>query len=214
VTLAIVHVDNHLLVVEKPPGQLTQGDATGDRPLQDDARQWLKDTYNKPGNVFVGLVHRLDRPVSGVVVLARTSKGASRLSAQFRARSVDKRYLAVVSGALCPPEQVLTHTLDGKRCRLELTVLARQDGASLLEVRPLTGRKHQIRRQLSLMGAPIVGDVRYGAAAPLPDRSIALHAAQITVEHPTQKERMTFRAAWPKRFHRLGFSEAQGVQRQ
>ena len=211
-TLQVLYNDNHLLVVNKPAGVLTQGDQTGDVTLLDHARRWLKHTHRKPGNVFIGLVHRLDRPVSGVVVLARTSKAASRLSEQFRSRQVEKIYAAVVCGTPSPAERLLTHRLDGKPCRLEFSVVASAAGQSLLEVRPLTGRKHQIRRQLSAAGAVIVGDLRYGATAPLPDRSIALHASRITVTHPTRRELMTFESPWPDRLAALGFP--QGLQRQ
>ncbi len=185
--LDVLHLDNHLLVVRKPAGLPVQRDESGDRSLLDVARAWLKLEFDKPGNVFVGLVHRLDRPVEGVVILARTSKGASRLSAQFRERRIEKTYLTVVSGRPDPPSRRLEESLSGKSAILEFDTLRKAKGTTLLEVRPLTGRKHQIRKQLAAAGHPILGDLRYGATAPLPARRIALFARAIGFEHPTLK---------------------------
>jgi len=197
----VIHVDNHLLVVNKPAGMLSQGDSTGDRSLVEHAQDWLVDTYNKPGNAFVGLVHRLDRPVGGVMVLARTSKGAARLSDQFRQRRVEKVYWAVVNGIPNPAQQSLEQTLDDKACRLEFRTLRTHKGQTLLEVRPLTGRKHQIRRQLAAAGHWIVGDLRYGADRPLNRHAIALMSRSIGFAHPTTKEQLCFEVSpapwWP-----------------
>jgi 23S rRNA pseudouridine1911/1915/1917 synthase len=214
--LQILLEDNHLLAVVKPAGLLVQGDRTGDPTLLDAAKAYLKEKYAKPGNVYLGLVHRLDRPVSGVVLLARTSKAAGRLSRQFRERSVTKRYLAVVEGS--PPDErgVLVAQLarDGdaggvtraaaapfpgsRAAELEYIVLARHDRRALLRVAPAGGRRHQIRAQLALAGWPIVGDVKYGARAGRRDRSIALHAERLEVVHPVRDERIILVAPVPR----------------
>lgn len=214
----VVYLDNHLLVVSKPPGMLTQGDATGDPDLVTLAKAYLKERFDKPGNVFVGLVHRLDRPTSGVIVLARTSKAASRLSDQFRRRAVEKRYLAVVDGHLSGAGRredwlaseggsvsvVAEGSSGAKRAALSWQALAYRTGAAgagrtLVEIGLETGRKHQIRVQLAALGTPVVGDFRYGdAAEPFADgRGIALHAYRLTIEHPTRREPMTFTAPPP-----------------
>jgi 23S rRNA pseudouridine1911/1915/1917 synthase len=193
----MLYTDNHLLVVYKAPGLLAQGDRTGDASLVDHAKAWLKAQYQKPGNVYVGLVHRLDRPVGGVMVLARTSKAAARLSQQFRERRVDKVYQAIVEGSLSPREGVLEGGLDGKDCRLSYRTLAAGAHRSELEVRPHTGRKHQIRRQLAEAGHPIVGDRRYGAKGALARRCIALAATSLEFDHPTRDERLCFGAPLP-----------------
>ena len=201
--LDIIYEDNHVLGVVKPAGMLVQGDHTGDQTAMDLARAYIKEKYNKPGDVFLGLVHRIDRPVSGVVLFARTSKAASRLSRSFHDRLAKKAYIAVVSGS--PPRD--TDTLrawiarDGMRARFALEpgpgvkeavlsyrVLERAGGLTLLEVKPETGRHHQIRLQLSGEDCPVVGDVRYGAGEALPDRSIALHSARLQVPHPTRDQ--------------------------
>ncbi len=196
-TLEVIHADNHVLVVIKPAGLLSQGDVTGDPCALEQARAWIKREYDKPGNVFCGLVHRLDRPVEGVMVFARTSKAASRLSDQLRKRTVEKVYRALVHGRP-QPQARLVDTLDGKRCELDYTLLETANGRSLLEVRPLTGRKHQIRRQLSMARCPIVGDLRYGARAPLPNKAIALYAYRLAFDHPTRSERCTFTCPQPR----------------
>ncbi len=207
-----LYLDNHLLVVAKPPGMLSQGDVTGDDDLVTLAKAYLKERFQKPGNVFVGLVHRLDRPTSGVVALARTSKAAGRLSDQFRRRTPEKRYLAVVAGHL-PEAGEAADGLDdsgtsvrvvapdapgAKRAVLRWQVLASGGGRQLAEVTLETGRKHQIRAQLAARGAPVVGDLRYGDGPPFADgRGIALHAWSLALDHPTTKERLTFSAPPP-----------------
>ena len=208
-----LYLDNHLLVVDKPAGQLVQGDATGDLDLVTEAKAYLKERFDKPGNVFVGLVHRLDRPTSGVVALARTSKAAGRLSDQFRTRSTDKRYLAVLDGVLDPEGQatdglvkregggvrvVPVERPDAQRAVLHWRTLSADSGRSLVEVELVTGRKHQIRAQLAARGASVVGDFRYGKDRPFAGgRGIALHAWQLTIQHPTRKEPVTFSSPPP-----------------
>ncbi len=213
--LTVIHEDNHLLVVNKPAGLLVQGDHSGDPTLTDVAKQYLREKYQKPGNVYLGLVHRLDRNVSGVVVLARTSKAASRLSASFRDKKVQKTYRAVVSGNPGKPAGELIAWLGAKGDGRGVTRAANQsfDGAresllnyrmldtrgkySLLEICPITGRRHQIRAQLALAGCPLVGDVKYGSAVRLPDHRIALHALKLEFNHPVGAEPVGFEAPFP-----------------
>lgn len=202
--LVVLHDDNHLLGVVKPAGMPTQGGRPGEPCLLEVARQWVRERYQKPGNVFLGLVHRLDRPVAGVMIFARTSKAASRLSQQIRARSVTKIYRALVSGRPATSEGELVHHVevspegravlhdapgpDRKEARLRYRVL-RAGSQSLLEVQLETGRKHQIRMQLSRLGHPIVGDARYGSAAPFLPEAIGLVAWRLVVTHPTEADR-------------------------
>jgi 23S rRNA pseudouridine1911/1915/1917 synthase len=199
--LRVLYEDNHLLGLFKPAGVLVQGDRTGDMTLMDIAKQYIKDAYKKPGNVYLGLVHRLDRPVSGVVLYARTSKAASRVVKEFQSRRVDKRYLAITTGRVPQDSGELTCYIERVRMKsrvaarasdtakesiLTYQVLARGHGMNLLEINPKTGRHHQIRLQLSELGCPVVGDVKYGAREMLPDKSIALHAGMLAVNHPTR----------------------------
>ena len=205
----IVYEDNHLLVVEKPPNLLTQGDATGDPCLLDKMKQSLRERYHKPGEVYLGCVHRLDRPVGGLVALARTSKAAARLSEQLRAHAMQREYLAVVRGADLPPEGVCEDWLSkdeagGSVCRVAAGTpgaqwarlawrrLAADAGTdrALLHIALDTGRKHQIRVQLAGMGHPIVQDLRYGSGTP--GEPIALWGAVLLLTHPTRHETMTF----------------------
>ena len=203
-SLKILYDENHCLAVAKPAGALMVGDETGDETLLDQAKHWVREKYNKPGDVFLGVVHRLDRPVSGVALYARTSKSASRLSDQFRLGSIEKTYNAWIDGS--PPNG--THTLTdwliknrnsnttsvvregtpGARfSTLEFRVVSRSDRRSLVEIRPKTGRSHQIRVQFASRGFPILGDVKYGGAKGTNPRAIALHARSLIVQHPTQK---------------------------
>lgn len=211
--IEVLYEDNHLLAIHKPAGVLSTTDETGDDSAFHWAGHYLKVKYNKPGNVFVGVVHRLDRPVSGVLLFARTSKAASRLSDQFRRRAVAKRYIAIVEGRAPDGPQTLedclrkneqTNTVSvvgpndhrGKPSRLNYVSQQQQHGHSLLHIEPLTGRSHQIRVQLSSRGLPIVGDVKYGASHGL-GRRILLHAHELEFDHPTQKHRMTVTAEVP-----------------
>ncbi len=211
----VLYLDNHLLAVGKPAGLLVQADRTGDPDLLTLGKAFLKERFDKPGNVFLGLVHRLDRPVSGVVVLARTSKAASRLSDQFRRRVPEKRYLALVEGRLSGQgtredwlAKVDRHVRvvkpghpQGKRAELRWQALASERTPSgvlsLVEVTLLTGRAHQIRVQLAALGHPIRGDLRYGAGREFDGRNLALHSYRLDIEHPTKREPMSFSAPPP-----------------
>ncbi|MDY0310964.1 MAG: RNA pseudouridine synthase [Desulfobacterales bacterium] len=203
--LEILYADNHLLAVNKPAGLPCQPDASGDPTLVEAVQTYLKEKYQKPGNVFVGLVHRLDRPVAGVVVLARTSKAAARLSAAFREGRIEKVYRAVVVGCLENEGGRLAHWLrkvsrrrrsevtgpnapGARRALLDYRVLETMEGTSLLEVALLTGRSHQIRVQLAAVGHPILGDLKYGAGAPLSGGAIALYARCLRFDHPTRDQ--------------------------
>lgn len=209
----VLYHDNHLLALYKPAGLLVQGDATRDVTLLDLGRRWIKERYRKPGAVYLGLVHRLDRPVAGVVVLARTSKAAARLSAQLRAGTVDKLYWAVLEGFWTVAEGTFDDRLtrstgssrisdadapEGRPARLSYRLLAATGSRSLVEIHPGTGRRHQIRLQFAHRGHPLVGDVRYGAATPLPGRQIALLAKAITFQHPTRREAITVTSPTPR----------------
>lgn len=212
--LRVLFEDNHCLVVEKPAGVLIAGDRTGDVSLLDHAKDYIKGKYQKPGDVYLGLVHRLDRPVSGVTLFARTSKAASRLSEQFRNDSTEKIYNAWVLGCPVPRSGTLTdwllkdearnvvsvvpaRTAGAQDARLDFKVVTEAAGRSLLEVRLHTGRSHQIRVQLSSRGWPIIGDTKYGAQASRHPGAIALHARSLTFEHPTLHERITVQSPLP-----------------
>ena len=197
----VIYEDNHIIIVSKRAGDIVQGDKTGDTPLSETVKLYIKDTCHKPGDVFLGVVHRLDRPVSGLVVFARTSKALSRLSEMFRTRSVRKTYWAIVGNQPPQSEGTLTHWLTrnpknntarayerevpgSKLAVLDYRVIARSDRYWLLEVDLHTGRHHQIRCQLAKMGCPIRGDLKYGAPRSLPDGGISLHARRVSFEHP------------------------------
>jgi len=208
-----IYLDNHLLVVSKPAGLLVQKDNTGDPSLYDLAAAYLKSSFQKPGNVFLGIVHRLDRPVSGVMVLARTSKAASRLSDEFRRKQVEKRYWALVEGT--PPSEgrlvdwiqrkdvtsFVSDPSSGQKAELSFRVIRQFDTTALLEIKLDTGRHHQIRVQLAHIGFPIIGDFRYGSRISFPRKAIALHARSIKIKHPVRNETVCFSAPldhlWP-----------------
>ena len=213
-SLDILYLDNHLIAVRKPAGILTQSDDSGGVSLMDQVKDWIKTEYKKPGKVFLGLVHRLDRPVSGIVVFARTSKGASRLSEQFRNNTTKKIYRALVEGIPQPQQDSLTHYLrkekslkatvfpratpNTKEALLDYEVIETLQNTSLLDIHLHTGRFHQIRAQLAFIGHPIVGDKKYGAHSALPQGQIALHALRMLFNHPTSKEEIIIDCPPPK----------------
>jgi 23S rRNA pseudouridine1911/1915/1917 synthase len=209
----VLYEDNHLLALYKPAGLLVQGDATKDVSLLDLGKAWLKETYQKPGRVFLGLVHRLDRPVAGVVVFARTSKAAARLSEQFRSGTVEKRYLAIAEGSLealagrwvdhleredRSSRVVVAPRKGTQEARLSYRVLATHGRLSLVEIVLETGRRHQIRTQFAHRGHPLIGDARYGTSTILGRKQIALLAKTITFEHPVRYERLTVESPLPR----------------
>jgi len=200
--IKILYEDNHLIAVFKPAGVLTQGDRTKDVNLMDEVKKYLKEKYQKPGNVFLGLLHRLDRPASGIILFAKTSKGASRLSEQFRNHQIEKTYHAIVLGKPKQNSGVLIDYIEkdkkkkkaeikkeGKPAKLFYEVISSNDKYSLLKIKIETGRFHQIRAQLSSAGYPILGDVKYGAPFPLLDKSIALCATSLSFQTAATKEK-------------------------
>ena len=212
--LQVLHEDNHLIVINKRPGDIVQGDITGDMPLSEVVKAYIKKKYNKPGAVFLGVVHRLDRPTSGAVIFARTSKALARLNSALARREAQKIYWAVV---LNPPKEEqgrLIHWLRknpkqnksyafehevsaSKKAELEYRLLKKLDRYSLLEIELKTGRHHQIRAQLAEIGCPIKGDLKYGFDRSNKDGSIHLHARSITLEHPVKKEPLNIIATPP-----------------
>jgi 23S rRNA pseudouridine1911/1915/1917 synthase len=210
----VFYLDNHLLVLYKPAGLLVQSDETGDISLLELGKEWIKRRFDKPGQVFLGMVHRLDRPVAGVILFAKTSKAAARLSEQFRSGVTRKEYLAIVEGRPKDPSARLVHFLERgdnrstqvasepargrQEARLRYSILDTSETRSLLAIELETGRRHQIRAQLASIGHPIVGDIRYGASAPLDQAQIALLAWKLTVEHPTRRIPLTFETPLPR----------------
>lgn len=212
--MTVVYEDNHIIVVNKTASEIVQADKTGDTPLSETVKQYLKEKYQKPGNVFIGVTHRLDRPVSGLVIFAKTSKALTRLNEMFRTNAVKKTYWAVVKNAPKEPEGELMHFLvrnekqnksyayekevpNSKKAVLDYRLIARSDHYYLLEVDLKTGRHHQIRCQLAKMGCPIKGDLKYGAQRSNPDGSICLHARRVRFVHPVSKELIELEAPLP-----------------
>ena len=225
--MEVVYEDNHIIIVYKESGEIVQGDKTGDRPLSDIVKDYIKEKYQKPGAVFLGVVHRLDRPVSGLVVFARTSKALTRLNNMFRDGEVHKTYWAIVSktedgrrkteegrGEMDDSSHTLEHWLvrnekqnksyaydhevpNSKKAILKYRVIGHSDRYTLLEVNLLTGRHHQIRCQLAAMGCPIKGDLKYGAKRSNPDGSISLLSHRVEFIHPVSKERIAVESPLP-----------------
>lgn len=212
--MQVLYEDNHIIIVSKSAGEIVQGDKTGDTPLSETVKAYIKEKYAKPGAVFLGVVHRLDRPVSGVVLFARTSKALARLNEMFRTQAVQKTYWALVQNTPREPEATLTHYLvrnekqnksyaydheraNAKKAVLDYKIIGHTDRYTLLEIHLHTGRHHQIRCQLAAIGCPIRGDLKYGAPRSNPDGSISLHARSIRFEHPVSHEEIFVEAAAP-----------------
>ena len=210
----ILYEDNHLIVVNKLPSEIVQGDKTGDFPLSDKVKEYLKKKYNKPGNVFTGVIHRLDRPVSGVVIFAKTGKALSRMNELIKNRKIKKTYWAIVKNKPKEKEAVLTHFLlrnekknksfisnkkqeNSKEAILTYRLVASSKDYHLLEVDLQTGRHHQIRAQLAAIGCPIKGDLKYGYSRSNKDASISLHARSVSFVHPVKKELLKIEAVPP-----------------
>lgn len=214
--MKILYEDNHLIAVRKRVGDIVQGDKTGDVPLSDMVKNFLKDKYQKPGNVYLGVVHRLDRPVSGVVLFSKTSKALPRLNKMFAEhKGVKKTYLAIVVNKPAQPQGTLTHWLTrnekqntakaydrevpgSKKAVLDYRLVAQSERYFLLEIELHTGRHHQIRCQLSKIGCPIRGDLKYGAPRSNPDGGISLHAWRLELEHPVSHQNITIDAPLPE----------------
>jgi 23S rRNA pseudouridine1911/1915/1917 synthase len=212
--LQVLYEDNHIIIINKRAGDITQGDNTGDKPLSDVVKEYVKDKYNKPGNVFIGTVHRLDRPTSGVVIFARTSKALERLNKMLRDKTINKTYWALVKNQ--PKKEIDTlinflkkdtkknksfvykKEIEGsKKATLHYKTIKKLDNYSLLEIDLETGRHHQIRTQLSYIGSPIKGDLKYGFDRSNKDGSISLHARKIEFIHPVTKENVSLIAPTP-----------------
>ena len=213
--MTVVYEDNHIIVVNKTASEIVQADKTGDTPLSETVKQYLNEKYQKPGNVFLGVTHRLDRPVSGLVIFAKTSKALTRLNEMFRAGEVKKTYWAVVKNAPKESEGELVHFLvrnekqnksyaydkevpNSKKAVLDYRLIGRSENYYLLEVDLKTGRHHQIRCQLAKMGCPIKGDLKYGSPRSNPDGCICLHARRVRFVHPVSKELIELKAPLPE----------------
>lgn len=210
----VLYEDNHIIIVNKASGEIVQGDKTGDTPLVETVRAYIKEKYNKPGNVFCGLTHRLDRPVSGVVIFAKTSKALERINNMLKNHEIKKTYWAIVKNTPKQEAGTLVNYLvrnekqnksyayntekpNSKRAELNYKVIGKSDNYTLLEVNLITGRHHQIRCQLAAMGSPIKGDLKYGFSRSNPDGSISLHARSVEFTHPVSKERIHVEAPTP-----------------
>jgi 23S rRNA pseudouridine1911/1915/1917 synthase len=213
--LQVLFEDNHIIIINKRAGDITQGDKTGDKPLSDVIKEYIKEKYNKPGEVFIGTVHRLDRPTSGIVIFARTSKALTRLNKMLRDKVIDKTYWALVKNAPIKATDTITNFLkkdtkknksfvykkeiEGcKKAVLHYKILQKLENYCLLEIDLETGRHHQIRTQLSHIGSVIKGDLKYGASRSNKDGSISLHARKIKFTHPVSKEEIAITAPTPK----------------
>lgn len=212
--MTVVYEDNHIIIVSKESGEIVQGDKTGDTPLSETVKQYIKEAYAKPGNVFLGVVHRLDRPVSGLVLFARTSKALPRLNKMFAEGNIHKTYWAIVANTPPQPEGTIVHWLvrnekqnksyaydhevpNSKRAELDYKVIGKSDRYCLVEVVLKTGRHHQIRCQLAKMGCPIKGDLKYGAKRSNADGSICLHSRRMEFVHPISKKEIVVEAPVP-----------------
>jgi 23S rRNA pseudouridine1911/1915/1917 synthase len=212
--MQVVYEDNHIIIVSKQSGEIVQGDKTGDKPLSETVKEYIKTKYAKPGNVFLGVTHRLDRPVSGLVVFARTSKSLARLNEMFRTGDVHKTYWAITKNCPQQTEGTLTDWLvrnekqnksyaydhevpNSKQAVLKYKVIGHTDNYTLIEVNLMTGRHHQIRCQLANIGCPIKGDLKYGAKRSNPDGSISLLARKIEFVHPVSKQNLIVEAPVP-----------------
>ena len=210
----VIYEDNHIIIVNKSSGEIVQGDKTGDTPLVETVRAYIKEKYNKPGNVFCGLTHRLDRPVSGVVIFAKTGKALERINNMLKNHDIKKTYWAIVKNPPKQSEGTLVHYLvrnekqnksyaypsekpNSKRAELNYKVIGKSDNYTLLEVNLITGRHHQIRCQLAAMGCPIKGDLKYGSERSNRDGSISLHARSVEFIHPVSKELIHVEASTP-----------------
>ncbi len=213
--LQVLHEDNHIIVINKRVGDIVQGDKTGDKPLSEVVKEYIKDKYNKPGEVFLGVVHRLDRPTTGIVVFAKTSKALTRLNELFSNRETQKTYWAVVKNKPAKKEDNLIHFIkrneknntskahinevpDSKRSSLDYKIIKELNNYFALEINLHTGRHHQIRSQLSSIGCPIKGDLKYGFDRSNPDGGIHLHARKLVFIHPVSKELLTIVAPSPE----------------
>jgi len=222
--LDILYEDNHIIAINKKPSEIVQGDKTGDTPLSDFVKQYIKEKFEKPGDVYLGVVHRIDRPVSGIVLFARTSKSAARLSEMFREKEIQKTYWAIVRNKPEKESATLIHYLiknekknmsrafdneisGASKSELEYKILKSSDNYHLLEVKPITGRHHQIRVQLSAIGCAIKGDLKYGDRRTNKDASIHLHARKVEFIHPVKKEPVTIIALPPNEVLWNAFSQ-------
>ncbi|MDE6443506.1 MAG: RluA family pseudouridine synthase [Muribaculaceae bacterium] len=218
--MEVIYEDNHIIIVNKAPGEIVQGDKTGDTPLSEMVKGYLKEKYNKPGNVFCGVVHRIDRPVGGLVIFAKTSKALSRLNEMLRKGDIHKTYWALVEGSMEKGNDTLKDYLvsdgrinktfvarkgeaEAKESVLEYETIAKGERYTLLEIKLLTGRKHQIRCQLSAKGHPIKGDLKYGAKRSNRDGGISLLARKIEFIHPVSKEPLVIEAPIPEEFRKI-----------
>lgn len=212
--LEVLFEDNHLIIINKKVGDIVQGDKTGDKPLSEVVKEYIADKYSKPGKVFLGVVHRLDRPTTGIVIFAKTSKALERLNKMLREKTIQKIYWSLVEGCLDPSEATLTHYLrknpknnkstafsketpNSKKATLHYKTLLELDNYSLLEINLETGRHHQIRCQLSVSGHPIKGDLKYGSKRSNTNGGIHLHAIKIEFDHPVKKEPLSINAPLP-----------------